>query len=545
MAYAELICRICESKFKQEKRFIEHMVHDHAIVADESYFCNVNGIEPLTCSCRCGTKLPWKGWKIGYSSSYVRGHNAVDDTIFRTRADELAQKRKEAYRSGKRTVWNTGLTKGSSTKLQKIYDQVSTTLKNRYESGELVPWQALGDRSESFKKISSTKRKSYSEGLTSPWNLGLTKESDERIARGAAKISESYILNGRSAGRRLSPEEFESRFSLALSTFEPLVTWDEFYRTKLDRFPVKCRICGETSSKTLYMLETCPVCHVCNPIGSKPQLEIFDYVSSLGFTATLSDRKRVPGYELDVYVQSANVAFEMNGLYWHNEEHRPRTYHSTKSRVCRDAGVRVIHIFSDEWQMKRSIIESIIQHSLGVSPAKINARSCSVKVLGTGERRAFFDANHLDGDVRSTFAVGLIYDGKIVSAISLRKPVHAKYSGLLEVARFCSRVGTVVRGALSRLTMLTLDYAQSRGIQTLLSYVDTRFGVGRGYENVGWKYVGKTSPRFWWTDNTRRYDRFSCRADRNAGLTEMQVASSRGLKKIWGCENLIYQFTKS
>lgn len=544
MAYAELICRVCELKFKQEKRFTEHMSSAHGITADESYYCSVNGAPP-TCSCGCQTKLTWRGWKLGYPTSYVRGHNASDDTVFRSKAHELAKKRRENYRSGKNRAWNAGLTRRSSEKLDQIYDRVSTTLKQRYESGDLIPWQEKRDPSESFKKISETKKKLAAEGLLTPWNAGLTKETDDRIAYVSQKIRQSYATNGRFAGRRIRPSEFESRFSIALNVFEPLVDWNKFYRVKLDRFEVRCRTCREVSTKTLYMLETCPVCHICNPVSSKPQLEIFDYVSSFGFKPVLGDRSKVPGYELDVHVEDMGLAIELNGLYWHDENHRGRTYHADKTATCMEAGIRIIHVFSDEWQFKRPIVESIIKHSLGRSSVKIDARSCSIRQLTPTERKQFFEANHLDGDVKATFAAGLVRDEKIISAISLRKPIHSKHWSNLEVARFCSAIDTTVRGALGRLTKFALAYANSRGINSLLSYVDTRFGSGAGYERCGWKCIGKTPPRFWWTDNVHRYDRFSCRADNKSGMTESQVAAQRGVRKIWGCENLTYQFTNS
>ena len=89
MAYAEIVCTICNDRFKQEKRFIDHMQKAHDLIADETCYLNVNNIDPRKCKCGCGANVQWKGWKEGYTSDYVRGHNALEHNVFKEKAAEL------------------------------------------------------------------------------------------------------------------------------------------------------------------------------------------------------------------------------------------------------------------------------------------------------------------------------------------------------------------------------------------------------------------------------------------------------------------------
>lgn len=73
-----IVCPICAKSFGQEKRFIAHMSSEHSIVADRDYYDDIRDHEGKRwCACGCEKKLTWSGWKKGYTSTYVRGHNAI------------------------------------------------------------------------------------------------------------------------------------------------------------------------------------------------------------------------------------------------------------------------------------------------------------------------------------------------------------------------------------------------------------------------------------------------------------------------------------
>ena len=62
-----------------------------------------------------------------------------------------------------------------------------------------------------------------------------------------------------------------------------------------------------------------------------------------------NDRKVIKPKELDIYLPELQLAIEFNGTFWHSiQADKPKEYHLIKSLMCRDKGVRLIHIYEFE-----------------------------------------------------------------------------------------------------------------------------------------------------------------------------------------------------
>lgn len=528
-------CHRCGFQHSQRPKFEQHLASVHGVVdvAQEYVSVALDNVSPK-CQCGCGEATKWLGWGIGFSE-FVRGHNGRKDSVYLDPAWQAAtaQKRRERFALGQQTSWNDGLTKESSDVVRAAAKKASRTLKERYTAGVIVPWQQglTKETNNSLRQMSETKLGSV------PWNAGLTKETSPIIFAASQKISAKMM--GR---QRLSEEEVVSR--VKAGGFELVSSVVDYRQRRVARLDVRCNECGEVSSKSLAMIEETPVCFRCHPRESRGQLELYEFVRSLCPDTVLSDRVTIPPQELDVFVSSRKFAVEFNGLYWHSDAHKPDSYHADKLKRCTDAGIRLFNVFSDDWRDRRHIVEAMIRHRLGMTPDVIGARQCRVACLGSHIRREFFDANHIDGDTRATTAFGLLIgdsSDNIVCAMSLRRPFHARYGDSLEVARFCSKLGTSVRGGLSRLTKACLSYAKEDEGKAggLVTYTDGRVGDGNAWTAAGWTDIGTTPPRFWWTDGHDRFDRFSVRADKKNGLTERDVASRLGVYRVYGCHNRI------
>jgi hypothetical protein len=290
-------------------------------------------------------------------------------------------------------------------------------------------------------------------------------------------------------------------------------------------------------------------------IYSSGKEEIADYLrTGLGIQQIdLNRRDIIPPLELDILIPEANIAIEYNGLYWHARENdddnnnNRRLLHSTKTKRCleQEKQISLIHIFSDEWANKKDLIKSMICSRLGKSPNKVFARKCEIlRELSPKEAKDFFEESHISGHVRSNLCYGLIYEDKIVAAMSLRKPFHKeKYEKefVLEIARFACKPFYTVPGGFSRLLKVAEDRAREEGFKSLLSYCDRRFGEGKVYLNNGFDLVGETpSPGFWWTNGRERFNRFKFKADKSNNKTEKEVAKENGVYRVYGCGHNIY-----
>ena len=105
-------------------------------------------------------------------------------------------------------------------------------------------------------------------------------------------------------------------------------------------------------------------CPKCKSIISKPEIELQNFVKTLGFDIDTNNRKILNGKELDIYIPSLNKAIEFNGMWWHynnkNKYVKPKGYHAMKSKAFKDKGVRILFLREDLWKTKRKKMENII-----------------------------------------------------------------------------------------------------------------------------------------------------------------------------------------
>jgi hypothetical protein len=547
MAYSRLCCMKCDASFKQEARFLDHLTDAHGRADHLKLFLEVNNIEHPTCQCssECNVMLPWAGWKKGFTSKFARGHNARIDSVYidPVRRKQFLEKRIEGFRSGRNKIWNDGLTKATSEKVARASKKISDSLRKGYDSGSIVDWR-VGDpekAAQSALKISTTKQAQFASGELTSWNVGLTKETNKSLESASKKISEAY--HRREMGNRLSVENVKSRVDVFSKTFEMISDVTEYSTRRVKRMTFKCVKAGHVQTKSLAMLEDSPVCFKCHPKESLGQLQLYDFVRSIAPDAILSDRTMISPKELDVYVPSKRLGIEYDGLYYHSELNISDDHAQNKSLACSTANVRLFSIFEDEWRDKQDIVKAMIKHRLGIFGSRVGARSCTIKELDTQSRRKFMNDNHIDGDAKSTISWGLIHNGEIMAAVSLRHPFHTVHDDVFEVARFCGSSGCSVPGALSRLTSHALTWTKSNGKRALMTYVDRRIGSADGYVASGFKVVRETKPRFWWTDFNERLNRFSVKADSKNGITQEQAAKNAGVVKIWGSSNVVLELS--
>ena len=128
----------------------------------------------------------------------------------------------------------------------------------------------------------------------------------------------------------------------------------------------------------------------------------------------------------------------------------------------------------------------------------------------------------------------------LVQLISLSKPRYNKNFDY-ELIRSCSKLNTVVVGGFNKLI-------KNLPIQgSLISYVDRRYFTGNSYKN--WKYIGETSPNYYYTKGYQRESRIKYQKHKLARLfpdihddelTEWQIMQLAGYDRIWDCGNFVY-----
>jgi len=110
------------------------------------------------------------------------------------------------------------------------------------------------------------------------------------------------------------------------------------YSVKFNGFQMGCR---------------CPICDY-NKSSSKGEIEVQEYVRSLGISIISNDRTQIinpltgKNLELDIWIPSMNKAIEYNGLYWHSFIDK-KVKDEIKQDQCKQLGIDLLIINEHNW----------------------------------------------------------------------------------------------------------------------------------------------------------------------------------------------------
>jgi len=339
-----------------------------------------------------------------------------------------------------------------------------------------------------------------------------------------------------------------SSYVLPLFSIDDYCGWEHEYQWQ-------CTKCGKTFSQRIYItglgdsriIPRCPSCYpkVCS-VGEK---ELFDYVRTLcGGKIIRNDRTVISPYELDIFLPDKRIAFEFNGVYWHQDNKKSAGYHLMKTKKCSEAGIRLIHVFEDEWLFKNDIVRSRIAHILGVFNEAIYARKCEVLEISGNEARMFLDKNHLQGGCNSEFQYGLFANGKLVSVMTFGKP-RFNHNYDYELLRFATELEVRVVGGASKLLSF---FSKNMKGKKIITYADRRYSDGNLYKKIGFTAEGFTSPNYWWSNGQIRLSRYQCQKHKLAKLlgdgfdnsiSEKENMTRNGYFQIHDCGNAVFSLT--
>ena len=520
-------CPKCEKEFKNYNGLATHLARTHKIFREDAYTLSfLSGKKPACAYDGCTNTPKFRSASQGFQKfctthrgKWQEGLTAKTDERIRKRGQKISK----AQLSGKH--WSSDK-ETRELVADKIGYARSLTKKTKIEKypnlSKGYGWSKGLDKSDPrIRAIGDAVKKTIAENGS--WNKGLTKETDWRIA----KLSKIKLLTKEEVSKRLQKNNDFELVSL-LSDYQG-------YQVHMD---FKCTTCGTIQRKTLKSIDEKSRCYVCFPYGftSKFEEEIKEYIESLG-EKCFSTRQKISPYEIDIYVPSLNFGIEVNGLYWHSEAAgKDVKSHQMKTKMCKEKGIALFHIFEDEWALKQDIVKSMISHRLGKSACRIHARNCDV-VFDHELASDFIAENHLDGTVRALHTISLVRKNEIVACLNMRKPFHAD-AGTLELGRMCFKKNTSIPGGASKLIKHMKIFAKSLGFKRIMTYADQRLGWDNHYEKNGFTFLSETPIRFWWTDFSQRYDRFKFRA--RDGKSQKEVAKEAGVTRIWGCKNSKY-----
>lgn len=292
-------------------------------------------------------------------------------------------------------------------------------------------------------------------------------------------------------------------------------------------------------------------CPKCVHQISKWEQEVYDFIVSEGIAAEQSNREILDGREIDIYIPEKNIGIECDGLRWHNETRKDKNYHLNKTNECAKKGVRLIHIFEDEWLHHKEIWKSMLRNMLSLTRQKIYARNCEVVEVGPKEKRKFLKANHIQGNAQSGISYGLRHNGELVSLMTFGIPRinmgGKKGDGVYELVRFCNKLDMNVVGGASKIFK---HFVSNHNPLKVVSYSDKRWSTGGLYEVLGFRNTHDSRPNYFYVNNTTRENRFKYRKSElvkegyDKGKSEHQIMTERGIYRIYDCGTKVWVWEK-
>lgn len=272
---------------------------------------------------------------------------------------------------------------------------------------------------------------------------------------------------------------------------------------------------------------------------SLPEKEVLSFVKNI-FNGVIDTNNRtiIAPKELDIYIPSKKVAIEYNGLRFHSTQFaKDSTYHLDKTKACLKKGIRLIHVYENEWRDKQDIVKSMIASALGIYERKIYARNCEVKEVTDKECvKKLFNENHIQGAVnRYTLCLGLYYNDELVQACVFGKQ-HFGRNGDIELYRMVTLKYTQVLGGFSKI-MKHCPYNK------VVSYVSLRHFDAKGYYNSGWTLDHISAPSFDIVKDKKLYSRHLFKKQRclkmfdnvTQDMTEQEMQELNGFYRIYDC----------
>ena len=533
---------------------------------NEKLFIYFNGFS----TCSCGAKSSFNNFRDGY--------NKFCSVKCSSNSEETKSKRKQ-----------TNLKKYKNEfpqKTEEVKAKQAKTNKQRY--GSKSSFQNI----EVIEKHKNNLKQKY--GVENPFQI---KEVKEKIKRtNLEKYNVENPMQHESVKEKIKQTNLE-KYGVQ-NTFQHESVKEKIKQTNLEKFGHTCARCNPNinkkikktrdkklyarikdlkisncrlktseeefdgiNDKTLWMCESCNntfntnanrlsniCCPVCNTkTKSRPEDELYDFLLSLVDKSKIkrNDRSIIKPLELDFYIKEKDIAIEFDGIYWHSELlGKGSKYHLNKTLECEKKGIQLIHIFENEWLLKKDIIKSIIRSKLGLIPNKIYARKCLIKKLSFTETKLFLEDNHIQGAINSNLNYGLIHKNEILALMTFGKSrFNKKYQ--YELLRFCNKRNYNVVGGASRLFK---SFLVDKKPTSIVSYADRRFSNGNMYSKLKFEFVRDTKPSYFYINGIILENRINYQKHKlnnilenfDPNLTEWENMKKHKRNRIWDCGNKVF-----
>ena len=277
-------------------------------------------------------------------------------------------------------------------------------------------------------------------------------------------------------------------------------------------------------------------------IVSKGESDIAELVESIVGAENVirNDRSVLGGKEIDIYVPSKKIGVEYNGILFHSEKYdKDNQYHLNKTEGCRKKGVRLIHVFEDEYDRRPELVLDMIRKIMGDTDGLKNVDIYDVTVVKkiSGEMgRKFFKFNHIEGcDKGDLLCYGAYAGKKLVAVMGFSKDID---EDCWKLARYTEKIGYKCVGVDKALFKLFIEENNAVKVSGFLDRRWTAFEENNWLIDLGFKLDGTVEPDY-------RYIYINATDPRRYKVGEKKnMNEETGYVKIWDCGLWRFEWNK-
>lgn len=288
--------------------------------------------------------------------------------------------------------------------------------------------------------------------------------------------------------------------------------------------------------------------------------ELMEFLSENNISFRVNDKKILKGVELDVFIEDLGIAIEYNGLLYHSEIYgkKQRGFHLNKTKLCTKVGIKLIHIFEDEWIHKKEIIKLKLKHLLNINNSDIiHSRKCIIKEISNQVKNIFLDENHIQGQDNSNIAIGAFFNNELIGVITFDNKrgmiLRKNHDSTYELTRFATNIKYKIPGIASKILKF---FIQKYKPKQIISFADKCWTINLNnnlYTKLGFILEKEIGPDYKYFNpkisRNKRLHKFSFGKKAlkkkfpeiySDDKTEWEIMQEAGYDRIWDCGKLKY-----
>lgn len=285
-------------------------------------------------------------------------------------------------------------------------------------------------------------------------------------------------------------------------------------------------------------------CPKCANQQSLPEEEIYNHISSIIGEKEIKKRINTilnKNLEIDIFIPKYNFGIEYNGLRWHTEKFgKDRYYHLNKTVECEKKGIKLIHIFEDEWEKNKTLVLNKIDHilNIGNNLPKIMARKTYIKEIEKESAIEFLEQFHIQGFVPSTVYLGCFLDNKLIGVTSFTEESEKMWN----LTRMATDINYICSGVCNKMVSYFKKNYLWKEIKTFADRRWTNDKLNNIYTKMGFNLEKILKPDYRYVVGKERIHKFNFRKQTIAkkynlplSMTELEMTELLGFYRIWDC----------